>query len=416
MHHMIKSIQIKNFKSIVDLSLDLGTFNVLIGENGCGKSNILEGIAFGAAASANKADFEFFGSRGVRVTNPEFMFSGFKKKNKNQKIEISFDIEKGGVNSVKYTLSNRSRNPKKWINKSEIIIDKPLFEEFAEMFFKGATVERAKELANSWGVNEELMIELGNVGKEIQSLVKRWNGELDSKDFIYGIERYFNDKYSDETISNYVIYSPEETSLRRFEDTAQIYPLGIKGEGLFQYLKQISLAKGKKRMLGNIKKNLLLLDWYEGFDLPDNLMANEYALSIKDKYLAPSLQYFDQRSSNEGFLFLLFYSTLFISKDTPTFFGIDNIDASFNPKLCMEITKNLVTLAKKHKKQVILTTQNPAILDGLDLKDDGQRLFVVKRNLEGHTKVKRIEYKAKRKMKLSEVWTSGFIGGLPENF
>ena len=47
---MIDKITIKNFKSVVDLELNLGRFNVLIGENGCGKSNILEGIAVGSAA------------------------------------------------------------------------------------------------------------------------------------------------------------------------------------------------------------------------------------------------------------------------------------------------------------------------------------------------------------------------------
>ena len=71
---------------------------------------------------------------------------------------------------------------------------------------------------------------------------------------------------------------------------------------------------------------------------------------------------------------------------------------------------------KKHFKQIIVTTHNPAILDGLNLKDDSQRLFVISRNSEGHTRAERINYNEKRTMKLSEVWTKGFIGGLPENF
>ena len=145
-------------------------------------------------------------------------------------------------------------------------------------------------------------------------------------------------------------------------------------------------------------------------------MQNEYGLSVKDRYLHDNLSFFDQRSTNEGFLFLLFYATLFISKDTPQFFAIDNIDASFNPKLCMKLVRNLAALAKKYNKQVIVTTHNPAVLDGLNLNEDDQRLFVVRRNDEGHTKAKRIEYKAERTMKLSELWTNGFIGGLPENF
>ena len=115
-------------------------------------------------------------------------------------------------------------------------------------------------------------------------------------------------------------------------------------------------------------------------------------------------------------MYLLFYFTLFISKDTPQFFAIDNIDASLNPKLCMVLTRNLAALAKKHKKQAIVTTHNPAILDGLNLKDDNQRLFVIRRNIDGHTKASRVEYKKESKIKLSEVWTRGIIGGLPDNF
>lgn len=42
---MIKTIEIQNFKSVQQLTLELGRINVLIGENGCGKSNLLEGIA-----------------------------------------------------------------------------------------------------------------------------------------------------------------------------------------------------------------------------------------------------------------------------------------------------------------------------------------------------------------------------------
>ena len=36
---MIDKIRIRNYKSIVDLTLELGRVNVIIGTNGCGKSN-----------------------------------------------------------------------------------------------------------------------------------------------------------------------------------------------------------------------------------------------------------------------------------------------------------------------------------------------------------------------------------------
>ncbi len=128
------------------------------------------------------------------------------------------------------------------------------------------------------------------------------------------------------------------------------------------------------------------------------------------------MNYFEQRSSNEGFLYLLFYLVLFTSEKTPAFFAIDNIETGFNPKLCTELIKILNELAKKYKKQVIITTHNPAILDGLNINDENQRLFIARRNKSGKTQIERIKQKTKSKMKLSELWTKGFIGGIPDNF
>ena len=84
---MIREINIKNFKSIVDLTLDLGQFNVIIGANGCGKTNILEAIAFAAAANMKKLDNEFLINRDLRLTKPELMVNAFE--------EGAYEMEEG---------------------------------------------------------------------------------------------------------------------------------------------------------------------------------------------------------------------------------------------------------------------------------------------------------------------------------
>ena len=91
-----------------------------------------------------------------------------------------------------------------------------------------------------------------------------------------------------------------------------------------------------------------------------------------------------------------------------------------NPKLGSELIKVLAKLSKEHGKQSILTTHNPSVLDGLNLTDDDQRLFVVSRNADGHTKVRRILHKevpyGVEAVRLSEAFIRGYIGGLPKNF
>ena len=135
--------------------------------------------------------------------------------------------------------------------------------------------------------------------------------------------------------------------------------------------------------------------------------------------ICASLAYFSQRSANEGFLYLMFYFALFISPDTPSFFAIDNIENALNPKLCRKVMPLLFKLAEKHNKQVIFTTHNPAILDGLDLNNENQRLFVARRNKLGHTKLNPIQPKTAlngHAMKLSEAFMEGYLGGIPTHF
>ena len=218
-----------------------------------------------------------------------------------------------------------------------------------------------------------------------------------------------------EEFASFLSYRPVENLLREVKDSP-IYPLGIRGEGLMQYLKTISTNEDYRELFLKINEGLRMLDWFDGFNIPDGLLSNEYKLSIGDKFLKDSLHYFDQRSTNEGFLYLLFFLTLFNSKDTPQFFAIDNIETSFNPGLCQNLTKYLLKTTKENDKQVILTTHNPFVLDGMDLSDDEIRLFVCRRDIDGHTKIERVKYREDRKMSLSELWMSGLIGALPDNF
>ena len=79
----------------------------------------------------------------------------------------------------------------------------------------------------------------------------------------------------------------------------------------------------------------------------------------------------------------------------------------------------LVNLSKDRGKQVLITTHNPAVLDGLNLLDDEQRLFEVYRNDDGHTKTRRIKFRddlSDKPDKLSEMWTNGLLGAIPRNF
>ncbi len=216
-------------------------------------------------------------------------------------------------------------------------------------------------------------------------------------------------------LKTFTIYSLEESALRSMEGMPST-KLGRTGKGLLPYLKELSQTDDGKELLREIKENMMVIDWFEDLEMPDTVMSQDSTLMLKDRYLDESLAYFDQRNANEAFLYLLFYFTLFISDETPSFFAIDNIEASLNPKLCKEVIKKLAILAEKHGKQVILTTHSPFVLDGIEEVTDKKHLFVASRNSDGYTVVNKIKADVTRTVPLSEAWLKGYIGGLPNNF
>jgi AAA15 family ATPase/GTPase len=396
---MIDKIRIQNFKSVVDTTIELGRVNIIIGENGCGKTNVLEAISFASAASQDKLDFL---GNFLRVTKPEFMFSAFENENNSEKIFNISVTEHNKIDSVYKIFYDTENN--KWRNGQEFLEDLKIPTLLKTVIGTKGNKEIIKRLDDFSDFEKlETWIDSSSFDKirsNIPNTFKQLNKQIINKPYL----------------DSFLIYTPEETMLRRFSDETQLLPLGRRGEGLFQYLKELATKEDNLTIMKDITDGLMLLDWFEGLEIPKDLLSNEYRLDVKDRYLNESLLYFDQRSTNEGFLYLLFYLTLFSSKQTPAFFAIDNIETSFNPKLCTKLVRYLIELAKKNNKQVIITTHSPFVLDGLDLSDKDQRLFVARRNIDGHTKLNRIPYKEDRNMILSELWMSGLIGGLPDNF
>jgi len=423
---MIKELEIKNYKSIRELTLPLGRMNVFIGENGAGKSNILEVIALAAAAAADKLDHEFLSSRGVRVTSPEFMRPAFPNADPRAPIEVT--AKSDNDQEVAFELNNDNTPYSKWISsisKGSFEITMPSPEQIFAGYFD---IEDASERKNRIAAAAHFADVLKKSLNEYEE--RKASGTLEdpinliriapediSLPLVQAIGRAVR-KNTDQIpeLSNFVIFSPENSALRTFDREGQIEPLGINGEGVLKLL-SFYASKHDDTTLAKVKGSLKLFDWFDDFQTES--VQSDARLLVRDRFLDENVVGFDHRGTNEGFFFLLFYFLLFNSELTPKFFAIDNIDASLNPKLCEKLVQELSALAKANDKQAILTTHNPAVLDGLDLNDDEQRLFVVSRGRDGTTKVKRIhkpEPVNGNNLRLSELFIRGLIGGLPKGF
>jgi len=411
----IKRVHIKNFKSIVDLPLDLAPINVFIGENGSGKSNILEALAFAAAAAANKLDNEFLVSRGIRVTDPRFMRSAFSETSTGA-IFIDVTDERGIRVAFELNTSGDAAYPK-WQSKLEVVqpgdvLPLPSNEELTEFLSLISSTEHRSETATL-----EALIQ--KIYEAAQSPTPPVAEEFPNR-FLAAFVLYKAIGKQNEQIplGDFIIYSPEASALRTFEKEGQILPLGVRGEGLLKLLRV--LAHEEKDAWSTLQHNLGLLDWLEGVEIDHDTTLPDQSIQLRDRFMAEKQPAFDQRSANEGFLYLLFFFALILSKATPRFCAIENIDTSLNPKACSELMHRLASLVLERKKQILLTTHNPSLLDGLNLHDDNQRLFVVYRNRDGHTTARRIKPPQpvgdELPIKLSEAFVRGLLGGIPQNF
>jgi energy-coupling factor transporter ATP-binding protein EcfA2 len=418
---VISEIRIRNFKSIHDLTLKPGRVTVLIGENGSGKSNILEGIGFAAAAAANKLDGEFLFNRGIRVTDWKWMVSAFLigDSTADPERDISLDVSDDDLDEtltmavwpefVSEDGSFSGWNIEQKPTKQDVEAARHLLSE-AERLDVLESVK--KDLLDSLS-NEKFRREIEQtIAKHADEIGVRIASRLSSQQ--RGAEFM---KLS--PLADFLIYAPENTVLRTPPPEGAIQPVGTKGEGLFWLLQTFADPKNAER-LADLKERLRLFGWFDDFLVPDESATAQARIQIRDKWLAPERAIFDQRSANEGFLYLLFYFTVIMSARTPRFFAFDNVDNALNPKLCSTLMKQITELAKKYGKQVICTTHNAAILDGLDLEDDDVRLFTVRRDSEGHTALHRVKapkpQPGETPVRLSEAFMRGILGGLPDHF
>ncbi|MDP2317001.1 MAG: AAA family ATPase [Pseudomonadota bacterium] len=371
---LISGVRIENFRSIPKAEVELGRVTVVVGANGSGKSNLLEGIAVAGAAAANKLDHEFLAARGIRPLGTGLLLPRFAGRPTAKAASVGFDVP---ALPQAYEVSVDERDG--------------LFE-WDEDYAEGP----------SWSAGQEAAFAaLLEAGKQRDVEAARIaTASLLAERVPPGL-------------ATFLIYAPEYSALRTFADEGQILPLGVRGEGLFKHL--VDLSRRAPEVVERIGEHLRVLDWFDGFVIPSDLGPGEKRLAIRDRYLAQDVL-LDQRAANEGFLFLLFVYTLLLSPDTPRFFAIDNADASLNPLLCARMVADIAALARDNDKQVLLTTHNPALLDGLDLADDEQRLLVCERDLDGHTQFRRVPKPRDGNVRLSEAFLRGYLGGLPKSF
>ncbi len=387
----ITEINVKNFKSLYDVSFQPGKVNVFIGANGSGKSTILEAIGILSAAMTDRVNNNVLQRKGIRLSTSSLYKSKFKTM-KREGLTVDMGIQ--WVDEEKYDYTVHLTTP----------TDDDAWKYHSE------SVNQEGNLL--WGrSNRSFALLNHNIGYFM--VTETLNGHRCRKMGQY--------------IEKYGIYQPDTPTLRGIvADTTQVSPIGLNGGRMADALKEILKSTDGDMKLGTlyVEDILDMIDWASGFDITAPKKANlnpgvpstRQVIEFKDRFLKANAT-FTGYDASEGALYVLFMLCLAMHPESPSMFAIDSFDHALNPRLAKRLTEIFSQLMLESHRTVFMTTHNPLVLDGLDLCNDDIRLFAVSRNKDGYAVLNRIQVSKElleSGQPLSRLWINGRLGGVPE--
>lgn len=395
---MITNIRIEGFKSLVELNIKLGRINIFIGANGSGKSNILEAIGVLGAAAFGRVDDETLLRRGVRPGVPKLYKTAFKLTHRNSVPHILFSAQTDLEVGYDVTLWNPLENPSPaWKFKTEKIV-------------RNGTAVFSRTTTSAGHLNQE------------QGMAALETVKFKPDDPISVLM---------DTLRQYNIYCPNTPTLRGLvQDQQTREPVGLSGGRLPEAINEVIRLGRKNSELADLLADVgNLIDWAKSFStvpstnvpLSASAARSRSVIQFVDKFMKAKRNVLTGYDASEGALYILFCAVLALHPHAPKCIAVDNVDQALNPILAKNLVSAICDWTKRESyfKQFLLTAHNPAILDGLPLRDQEINLFIVERNNEGHTVVRAIDLQKVMQLRpdeswtLSRMWTSGLLGGIP---
>lgn len=395
---MISRFSVKSFKTLENVAdLELGQLNVFVGANGSGKSNLLEALGVLSAAAEGKVTDQTLLLRGVRPGLPQLYKSAFPSlKGERQEAHIFLSAQ-----TTKSEYSVALHNP--------LLDPAPAWRYKTEKLLQNGETLASRSPASREKFNEEN-------GLAALQIVERSPNE-DAVQLLRSLQ-------------DYVIYSPTTAVLRGVSpETQPRQPLGLSGGRLPDAIQELF---GKGTAASEVyEQSLNLIDWAQGYSaasagellLSPSASSSPRVVRFIDRYMLKSRNRLSGYDASEGALYVLFMAAVATHPKSPAICAIDNADHGLNPRLAERLFFYFSgwILNNPEQKQVLVTTHNPAVLDGLPLQDDRVRLFTVDRDRRGKTYVKRLRVDDKllalardNNMPLSRLWMNKLIGGMPD--
>jgi len=351
----IKSIQVKNFKSLVDFNLELAKFTCLIGLNGSGKSTVLQFIDFLAQQMRGKLD--------EWLTERDWKAGELRSKLSVRK-NISFDVQ---------IETNKSRPPGRW---SAVFNPRQLRCTNEEIEIGGARLKVAEGILSI--TTSDKSTTNGDDGTKSPISFKYQGSILSQLRENQLPSQLTQFRQFIENIHSLDMLSPHYLRRRTRESAGS---MGLGGQKLSAFLYELGYER-IRRLVKELKvvypqlrellakslrsgwKQLEIIENYKGVDKPS---------------LWPTMTT-EARHINEGMLRQI--AILAELQSEHSFLLFDEVENGVNPELVEFLLKRLIGT----DKQVLVTTHSPLILNYLDDRSAEKSIIYLYKTKEGHTK------------------------------
>ena len=360
MAHQLKNIHIEGYKSISDQSIHLSEMNVLIGQNGAGKTNFISLFRFlrniierrlkNVSLKAGAENLLYYGSKSTKEITIELDFDPNYYEIKLQPANddsLFIALERCGYRGVGYP----------------------------QPYLKAVSIDEKESGLSTRAKTEK-------IAEHVYDVLKNWR--------VY----HFHDTSESAGVKKYASIADNKFL---FEDASNLAP--------FLYILKETQEDYYERIIKTIQ---LVIPFFDDFVLqPNPLNKDNIRLEWVDLY---SDKTFTANELSDGSLRFICMATLLLQKKLPKVILLDEPELGLHPS-AITILSGLLKKASK-RSQVIVSTQSVSLVNEFDAED----IIVVEKN-EAESAFRRLDAEKLEswlnEYSLGELWDKNIIGGKP---